>query len=237
MADYTPKERITNALDNRKLNLSAPTPGHKGKTAALVWGLYSNNPRITVWTNDPNDTGKSNSFGKISANLDMPMFYMVMGYLTKAIESPVEVKYKFENKGTTWYDNKPSQEPALLSELWVGKDKDGIVWISVQAPSGQNRPRIKFTFAPNDFHHLLHGDGTPISAAEASTMFAKGYVCLLEKMMSVIAANNWVAPVKKDQSGGNNKGSYNNNNGGGNRSSGGGNTGGNSGMEEEDMPF
>lgn len=59
MADFRPPPRIKNALDNRKLNLSAPTPGAQGKYANLIWGIINNNPRITVYTGDPSEEGNA----------------------------------------------------------------------------------------------------------------------------------------------------------------------------------
>ena len=58
------ESRVKNALDNRKLFLTAPVPSTdpeaKGKYSTLQWMLVKNNPRMVVWTNDPADTGESN---------------------------------------------------------------------------------------------------------------------------------------------------------------------------------
>jgi uncharacterized membrane protein YgcG len=240
MSDFKRPERKKNALDNRKLNLSAPTPGVQGKTASLIWGLYSNNPRITVYTNDPNDQGQDKGYGKISANLDAPTFFGVMGLLHKAVDpaTPNEWRDKVENMNFTFFGGKRSAAPAVTSELWVGKDKDGIVWISVTAP---NRPKIKFKFGNNDFHHWIHGDGTPFTESEASLLYAKAYVAILQPLMTHLMVTEWVEPEQKQQQGnqragggGGNYGGGNNNNRGGGSYGGGG--GGNA-SQEDDIPF
>lgn len=230
-------ERVKNALDNRKLNLSAPTPGVQGAKASLIWGLYANNPRLTVYTNDPNDSGEQNGYGKISANLDGPTFFAFLELLKVAANAPGEFKDKVENKNFIFPGGKRSERPVVVSELWAGKDKDGIVWISVTA---RDRPKIKFPILSPDFHQFIHGDGTPYEPAETSKLFALGYINLLDKMMAHLMVTLWVEPEKKDfggdrggNRGGGGGGGYNRGGGGG---SGGGGGGGSSGGDD-DIPF
>jgi uncharacterized membrane protein YgcG len=229
-------ERIKNALDNRKLNLSAPTPGVQGKYASLIWGLYSNNPRLTVYTNDPNDSGEQNGYGKISANLDGPTFFAFLELLKIAVAAPGEFKDKVENKNFIFPGGKRSERPVVVSELWAGKDKDGLIWISVTA---RDRPKIKFPITNPDFHQFLHGDGTPYAPAETSKLFALGYINMLDKMMAHLMVTLWVEPEKKNPPGGG--GNYGGGGGGGggyNRGGSGGGGGGTSaGGDGDDIPF
>lgn len=221
MADFVPNQRTKNALDNRKLNLSTKCPADQTKWSSLIWGIYANNPRITVYTNDPSDQGESKGYGKISANLDLPVFYMFLAKLSEVIDAKDEIKFKFENKNFIFPGGKRSEKPVTTSELWVGKDKDGIVWISVTA---HNRPKIKFPFCPSDFHFLLNGDGSPVSAAEVSCLCAKAYVTILQNMMATMACNNYIEPTPKPQRG-DSGGGWKPKQGGGNNS------------YEEEIPF
>ena len=242
-----PREK--NALDHRKLNLSAPTPGHQGKFASLIWGFHANNPRITVYTNDPNDAGADKGYGKIAANMDTPTMFAFTNLLNQVIDHEGEVKYKIENKNFIFPGGKRSEKPVVVSETWIGKDAQGVIWLSVSA---RDRPKIKFEFQPSDFHHFMNGDGTPFSKAEASKLWARGYVRILENLLPVLAVANYVEPPPKD--GGQGGGGYNRGGGGGNQGGGGGNygggnRGGNSGGNDsgfggggssggdEDMPF
>jgi hypothetical protein len=228
--NFKPAPREKNAFDNKKLNLTAPCPTAKGKMSSLVWGLFSNNPRITVYTNDPEDNTASKNYGKISANLDGPTFFAFLDLLYKVVDHEGEYKDKVDNMNYIFPGGKRSDRPVITSELWVGKDKEGVIWMSVAAPASQDRPRIKFIFQSSEFHHWIHGDGTPYSAAEASKLYARGYVRMLENMMAQMMVSNYVEPPPRDNTRGGNAG-------GGNRGPSGSGGGSDFGSSEDDIPF
>jgi uncharacterized membrane protein YgcG len=221
MSDFR-KERKKIAFDNRKLHLSTPCPTAKGKWSSLQVNLFSNNPRITVYTNDPEDQGESKQYGKISANLDAQVFFVFLQKLNEIIAGPSgEDKVKIENKNFIFPGGKRSESPVIQSELHFGKDAEGVVWLSVTA---KDRPRIKFNFGVNDFHTLYHKSGEQYSKGEQSQLFARGWVRIMENMMTHMLVTEWTPPEPKDNSGGGNRGG-----GGGNWNRGGGNGGGGGG--------
>ncbi|WP_186310586.1 hypothetical protein [Paraburkholderia sp. BCC1886] len=243
MSDFRPAPREKNAFDNRKLHLSTPCPTAKGKYSSLQLNLFKNNPRITVYTNDPDDQGADKQYGKITANLDAVVFMVFLQKLNSVLEAPAgtEDKVKIENKNFIFPGGKRSESPVVVSELHCGKDAEGVVWVSVTA---KDRPRIKFPFGSNDFHAFFHKTGEQYSKGECSVLFAKGWIKLLEIMMAVMLCDNYVEPEKKpDQGGGGGGGQRNgggNYNRGGNSNYGGGGGGGSGGRQEtvdEDIPW
>jgi len=194
----TPRKK--NALDNSKLRLSAPCPTAEGKRSSLVWGVYSNNPRITVYTGDPEDT---TDYGRIVANVDIANFYAFIEMLEATAKSPGECKQKMDNKGFSWFGGKRSENPVVLNSILVGKDADGGVWISVIT---DRRPMIKFYILPNDTTSLYHGDGSAYNKAEASALFTLGYCQILRNLVSIVLVNEYVeeAPKKPYVPGGGN---------------------------------
>lgn len=236
MSDYNnggqrPAPRPTHALNNKKLDIWAPNG--QGKNATLKWGFVSNNPRLNVYTNVDNDRDN----GRISANLDLPTFAIFLNLLNEAInfkpkEGMPEFKVKIENKRANFKPGAERGSKVTESELWVGKDTDGVVWLSVTA---YQRPKIKFPFVLSDWHSLQHASGEGYTKAEASVLVARAYVKLLEHMIAIMAVNLWEEPKKKDApnggQGGSNGGGYNrggqgNGGGGYNRNQGGGSGGG-----------
>jgi hypothetical protein len=213
MADYNQsfqaKPRKKTALDNKKLTLNAPFPTSQVKRSALMWGVHANNPRITVYTGDPEDSGERTGYGKIVANLDITTFYAFLEMLENIAKKTEECKEKFDNKGFTWFGGKRSEQPVVLNSLLAGKDADGGIWISVIA---DNRPKIKFYIMPSELTSLYHGDGRPYAKGEAASLFALGYCQILKNLVSIVLVNEYIeeAPKKPYTPGGGN-----NNQGGG----------------------
>lgn len=229
-------QRAKNAVDNKKLNLTAFW-GEPSKKASLVWSLVSNNPRIIVYTNEPDVPSEK---AKINANLDLPVFFTFLEVLNRIIEGPNDKQEIIRNKNFIFPGGKRSEKPVVVSELHCGKDSDGVVWMGLVA---KDSPKIRFPFAVSDFHQFMHADGTPYSKAENSVVAARGYMKLLQLLMTQVAVDTYVEPPPRDQQqrGGGQGGGGNWNrggSGGGNYSgSGGGRSGGGGDDLGDDMPF
>ena len=214
-----------NALNNEKLTMWAPSPNAPGRNARLEYSLMENCPRITVFTGDPSESSKENNFGKIYGAMDPQSFYIFMTLLEQAANSKEEFKTKIENKGYTFFGGKRSETPVVLSETIVGRDKDGIVWMSVVSP---NRPRIKFPFSISEFHTIVRGDGSQPTAPEISSMVAKATVKILQSLYPLVMSKEYVdtyalRKAKKEAKTGGYGGGYNSGqSGGGNKPAGGG---------------
>lgn len=183
-----------NALDNRKLCLFAPAPNNSERQAILMWSVFSNNPRITVFTGDPSDNNETNYKGRISANLDGPVFFTFIEMLERVAKSKTHIALKIQNKNYIWKNNERSKVPTIVSELHVGKQEDGAIYISVIA---ENRPNIKFYITPSDWHTFLYADGKPLDKTELITMHALGYCNLLRGLVTGIMLAEYTEPVQR----------------------------------------
>ncbi len=188
-------EKAKNALNNSKLSLSAPCPGVGGKYSQLKFDIYQNNPRIVVRTNDPSEMTREKNFSQIVAAMDAPNFYAFLELLKTAYESTVETKNRIENWNYDFVEGQRSKEPIHLSDTWVGKDKDGCVFISVVSKK-EDRPVIKFITVPGDnrWHKFYHSDGTQYTMAESSVILARSWYNLLSGLMSNIIVKEYVEP-------------------------------------------
>lgn len=195
--------KVKTALNNDKLTLYTPSPDGTGKSSRLTWDLVSNNPRIICYTNIPEDNVEAKNWGRISANMDSPTFWTFLEMLEKVADSEPDTKIKIDNRGYTWIAGKRSDQTLLLSELFVGKDKEGCVWLSITAP---DRPKIKFTFNNSDYHAFYHGNGEGFTKSETSILLAKAYAKLLRHIYGHMAVTNFVdinalAEQKKQEAG------------------------------------
>jgi hypothetical protein len=192
MAEKT--EKVKTALNNSKLSLSSPCPTAHGKFSQLRWDIYMNNPRIIVRTNDPGD--EQYNYGMITAAMDSLAFYTFLEFLKMTYESMEEVKYKIENYGNEYVQGQRSNDPVHLTDTWIGKDKDGCVFISVISKK-EERPVVKFIFGPGDdrWHKFFHSDGTQYTKAEISVIYARAHYNLLSELMGNVLVANYVPPL------------------------------------------
>lgn len=176
----TYKEGKVLFLNYPKFDLFAETPDHPGKRSRMAFGTRDGNPRITVFTNVPSDNVNK---GVIYAPFTPDVFLSFLDLFEKAIKNGLDTKYKIDCKtyartsdGKTDFENK-----VVTSQLWFGKDKNGICWICVTA---ENRPRIPFKFKMSDFHTFHHGDGRPFTEAEGSDIVAMSTVIGLRQIIT-----------------------------------------------------
>lgn len=218
--DFRPPPRKKILLDHNKFHLRAPNAG--GSNASLQWQLVGSNPRITVWTNDPNDT---TSGGKIEAAMGVSTFFSLLRLIEMAANSEGEFKEKIDNSNFTWPGGKRSDTATVVSSTIIAKGEDGLVTICISAP---RRPQIRFPFINEDFHNYVHKDGSPFTKAEASKLSALAFCDMLRPIYAALLVKEYVEPPPKDAPGGGGQGGGNRQgqSGGGGRSYGGGGQGG-----------
>ena len=176
------------ALSNNKLHIFCPS-SQAGKQARLQWQFVDNNPRIKVFTNDEADKTKEKNFGSIYAKMDLMAFHGLMALIKKSIDLKEAEHFKIENKNFSFAYGKRSETPVVESETYVGKDKDGVIWISVIA---NNRPKLKFLFTGDQYHTFSHGNGTPFSLSERSVVHASAWVEAITAIIKQMTVDNYV---------------------------------------------
>jgi uncharacterized membrane protein YgcG len=214
--DFRPPPRKKILLDHNKFHLRAPNAA--GGNASLQWQLVGSNPRITVWTNDQNDTTAG---GKLEAAMGVATFFSLLRLIEMAANSEGEFKEKIDNSNFTWPGGKRSETPSVVSSTIIAKGEDGLVTICISAP---RRPQIRFPFINEDFHNFVHRDGSPFTKAEASKLSALAFCDMLRPIYAALLVKEYVEPPPKDQQGGG--GGNRGGNAGGGRSYGGGGSGG-----------
>ena len=172
-------------FDNPNLHILTPSKKDPQKNARLSTGYYRNCPTINVWTADPEDRAreKVTNYGKIIATFDIRHFCILMEFIRElALDPTLETKRKVSGKAYLFPNGKRTDNPVLISETYVGKDKDGLMFISVIA---KDRPIIKFIFDGNtyQFNSIAHSDGSPLTKQEISKYDAIAWSKIQEKLM------------------------------------------------------
>jgi len=228
--NFTPRKK--NALDNYAFNIRVPVPNEKGKFSSLNWEISRNSLGIKIYTGFSSDQG--NQGGMLRARLDGISFYAFLELIKVALEAKEEWKGKIEYSDYTFFGGKRSDAPQLVSTVYVGRNSEGMIWISVIDNTKKDRPRIQFPFGCGRNHKLKHADGADYSIAEQSQLVAKAYYNMLSNLGSMVAVREYVEPPKKEfnrggnNNGGNNYSNNNNNNSGSNY---------NNNYEDSEIPF
>lgn len=160
-----------------KFTMFTNAPGVEGKRSRLQWSTFRGNPRITVFTSVPNDSGK----GVINAAMNPETFLIFLDMLENIAKETNEVKYKLDcDTLLKTSDGQRATERTLNSSIWFGRDANGLIWISVAA---EGRPKIKFDFKISDFHRIYKGDGTALNEREASSLQTQAVIRALRSIL------------------------------------------------------
>lgn len=187
MAEDGKKEEFQLFRNFNKLTMFAKTPGVERGNARLQWGMRDLAPRITVFTNDPNDQGANK--GMIYAGFNAETFMIFLELLKQVANSEeVEIRHKIDTYGMRFEDNVRTNDRILVSELWFGKDRDGIIWLSLIAP---DRPKIRFNFTISDWHAIYRTDGNRFSEKDASKLAALVTVDILRNVYLHVFGTNF----------------------------------------------
>lgn len=141
------------------------------KRPSLRFGVYGNEPRITVKTNVQGDLNN----GKIDFNCDMATFAAAMAFgqaLANGTATATERKFIYQND---FVAGKKLDRIIPITTLVLGRAQDGRMYIALLSAQA-SRPKIRFFFGPTKYHSIANGDGSPVSPEEMSNAYAAGFL-------------------------------------------------------------
>lgn len=145
------------------------------RKARLVFGFRDGNPRITVYT------GGTGAEGMISFPSDAPTMVTILNYLKDIAKSEPGTKMSFDSMTTLYENNKPTKEKKVLSTLYIGKSKEGLVYLSLIS---ENRPKLIFTITTSPYHAFRDAEKNNIPESKVSEVMAMG---IADTALNVIA--------------------------------------------------
>lgn len=187
----TGNQRTGNLLSEYKLRLVAdPLEGAvqfngRSRQPQLSLSVYDNQPRFTVYTNVEGDKQD----GRIEGNMDTYTFGAVMQAIREVARTDTK-GLVFQNKGHFFSKEKGrSEHPGVKSSTIIGRNEKDEVFIGLVA---NNRPKAMFVFKPTEYHSLLNKDGSPVSPAKVSELYALAYADLMEKAVIRILGDEFI---------------------------------------------
>lgn len=191
------QDKPSNVLDNGKLSMSAPKQPNGAYPAKLKVQTYNNNPQFTVFSG----VTSAKRSGIINAGMDPVTFYTALRLIERLIDEPIPSEtlvYEIENHAGR------GAEKAIKSKTILGKDPEGIMFISI-LDVDDTMPKVRFNFNA-DFYHVISVPG--MSKADISCIAAQSWVDTWRAILGPHLVDSYEKVVFKG-GGGNN--SYNNN--------------------------
>lgn len=199
MANYNQQARKPlpkTAFDELKLRMEGPPQEGQRRPPNLRVSVIKNSPRIDVFTNIENDRDN----GRISAPMDAMTFFTLVELTNNIADGEPDNQIMVANK-----TGRPGEQ-RVISHTVIGKDREGRCFISVIA---QDRPKIKFTFAPSAWHSMVKMDGTPVPEAEVSVVYAKAWARLMAELVPNVLDHHFEERVFSPKGGNGGGGNYN----------------------------
>lgn len=201
-----------NALSEWKLRVEGPFLEGAKFPSALGLSVIQNQPRLEVFTNIQNAPNK----GIIRGAMSTPDFYLFLDLVRQSIDAEPGTQFRMPNR-----KGHPKRMEHVSTSV-VGKDKNGMVYITVTAEGQQ---KVKFTMGPSVHHAgLTDQNGDDIDPALVSRSFARGWVEMASKLVANVLDTHYTEPQPRNGGGGGGNRGYGgggNGGGGGNRSYGG----------------
>ncbi len=156
-----------------------------GDSVSLLWSLRNGYPRITVYlTNKKADKVDWNSM--IIAPMDYIAAYTIADSIISIANEKEPTRIKVDCKNLKYVDNVKTEEKFVQATVHVGKDEDGIMFLSA---TETGKPAVKFEIVPTGWVVEYDKDGMELSKAESSKKHAISYGKLLKAMLSTYAIN------------------------------------------------
>ena len=188
-----------NASDLRDLSLWVKNT--QGKNAGFRFRVAGNKIRMTVY---PNIEGDNKA---ISGILTPLRAYGFLEIVKKAIATPIDgTDHTF--KMTLQRPSSDSNKLVTDFELYAGRNKEGLVWISLFR---YDRPKIAFTFSDDKWHQYAFVTGEQATAGEVSTLIASAWVTMMTNLTATLLVTEFVEESNDRKGGNRNNNGYRNN--------------------------
>ena len=164
----------------------------KSSRASMQWGVASGNPYFNVWV--PNSEKRK----PVRTGLSPEAFLAAMTLVEMVSRKNEACEYQIGNSTLVKDpDREGKKVRRKVSELFIGRNDDGLLYFRVQAEEVEDRPGCDETFLLEfgDFHMFHKPGGIPLTEREASSLFAQCYAGGLRAV--ILPCTGWTTESKK----------------------------------------
>lgn len=175
------------------------------KTPEMNFDMVSNNPRITVFPNNPSEAEKTRKMRNgekplssipISGRMKWKDFWKFMFLFDEVIESKEPLFFTMSFKGPKFDSNgeKVKGEFVTTAKLVFGQNADGMVYMQMYE---KDREKPMFLFKEN-FWVPVQRNGEDMTASMNSKYDAKSFMKSLREVVGPVAVNYYVPEAGRE---------------------------------------
>lgn len=153
---------------------AADNNSHKPR---LIFSFRDGNPRFVVYT------GKTGVEGIINFPSDYPTMVGIINLLKDIAKGEPGEKYAVDSSTVVYSNDKPTNEKRVVSTLYIGKSKEGLVYLSVIS---EGKPKLVFTVKTSPFHSFRDGNKAQVPDSVVSERITLGLCDLILDILSRI---------------------------------------------------
>ena len=169
MADFNQQKTPTPLSEFRNRLIGAPLEGAT-RRPSLQFKILRNAMTLEARTNIPEDK----DYGRIRVTFGPQDFFAFLELLSSACNAANDTFEQIAYADYPWTQQGRSKEKKLVAKVNVGKDAEGVVYISIQSWD-RSRPAVVFPLVHSDFYHFTHADGSQWDKASISKLYAKAF--------------------------------------------------------------
>jgi hypothetical protein len=151
------------------------TGDDNSKRPRMVFSFRDGNPRLTVYT------GVTGPEGVIAFPSDFPTMVTIINLIKDIANGEPGQKVSVDSATNIYENNKPTNKKKVVSTLYVGKSKEGVVYLSLIS---ENKPKLVFPFKPSAYHAFRDADKNEFPVAKISAKMATGVADVILNLIS-----------------------------------------------------
>lgn len=145
------------------------------KRPRMVFGFRDGNPRVIVYT------GETGPAAVLTFGAEHLTFGSFLETIQEVIDSEPGTKFQVDGLTPVYENNVATDQMKLLSSLFVGKSREGIVYFSVIM---EGKPKMVFSLKPSIYHKFYDGSKNPLPDSAVSIRMAKSLRKFLYEIVS-----------------------------------------------------
>lgn len=154
--------------------------GENSRRPRMVFGFRDGNPRVIVYT------GETGPAAVLTFGAEHLTFGTFLETVNAVISAEPGTKFQIDGLSPIWEDNKPTDQLKLLSSLFVGKSREGVIYFSVLM---EGKPKLVFSLKPSVYHKFYDGTKNLLTDADVSVRMATSLVKFLYGVVTNLLVN------------------------------------------------